>query len=145
MELVLKNYDEELKDIKSGLLIHFLERGLMLNQIEAHIDMVNFIKERMKKYLIIKKKNEYCECNEPFQLIKQHLCTIVEKKKEAKLKEKIEKNNAFLETLKKTTEYQAITPQNIPVAIDDKFLLQNSRNIKLNMENVIILKKSKNI
>jgi len=38
----LKDYDEDIKDIKSGMLIHYLERGLMLNQIESHIDMVIF-------------------------------------------------------------------------------------------------------
>ena len=42
LEKVLKDYNEEMKEIKSGLLIHFLERGLMLNQIESHIDMVLF-------------------------------------------------------------------------------------------------------
>jgi len=69
-------------------------------------------------------------------LIKQHICTIVEKKKEFKIKEKSEKNNIFIETLKKTTEYQIQNPQTAPVVIDDKFLFQNSRNIKLNMDNV---------
>ena len=69
-------------------------------------------------------------------MIKQHICTIVEKKRESKIKEKSEKNNIFIETLKKTTDYQIQNPQTAPVVIDDKFLLQNSRNIKLNMENV---------
>lgn len=72
--------------------------------------------------------------------MKHHICTIVERKKESKLKEKTEKNNIFIETLKKTTDYQVSNPQNAPVMIDDKFLLQNSRNIKLNMENVKALK-----
>lgn len=121
-----------MKEIKCGLLIHFLERGLMLNQIESHIDMV-FLKNILNVYFY---KNEYCECNEPFQLIKPHICTIVEKKKESKLKEKEEKNNIFLETLKKTTDYQAPIPQNMPLVINDKFLLQNSKNLKLAMENV---------
>jgi len=57
----------------------------------------------------------------------------------------MEKNNIFIETLKKTTDYQISNPQNAPVIIDDKFLLQNSRNIKLNMENVKEKKKKFNI
>lgn len=40
LEKIIKNYEEEIKELKSGLLIHYLERGLMLNQIESHIEMV---------------------------------------------------------------------------------------------------------
>ncbi len=81
-------------------------------------------------------KNEYCECNEAFQLIKQHYCTIVEKKRENKQKEKIDNQNLFIESLKKTTEYQMKSSISIPSIIDEKYLYQISKNMLVSLENV---------
>lgn len=30
-------------DLKPGMLIHYLERGLLLNQIESHINLVHYL------------------------------------------------------------------------------------------------------
>ena len=54
-------------DIKPGHLVGLLEKALVFNQIESHITI-----------------NDYEECQEPFHILKSHICRITQKVKEDK-------------------------------------------------------------
>ncbi|EAR94699.2 LisH protein (macronuclear) [Tetrahymena thermophila SB210] len=118
IEQIYRNYEN---DLKAGHLIHHLERSLIFNQIESHIYF-----------------SQYCECKQPMELIKQHQCDVVQKKREIKQEIEKEREGMSLDTIGRVEGqigtqggiYQSNGQIHFP-ELDQNFLLENLCHIKI--------------